>query len=83
MNRGGDAMTVTLRGVDRGKSIELEQETGLPDGQAVSVSIRSSKEPGEGLRRAFGRWSDDPVGLDTYIEQVRRDRKQDRQEPAA
>jgi uncharacterized protein (DUF433 family) len=37
----------TLRGIIRGKTIELEQEPGLPDGLAVAVAIQplGEKEP--------------------------------------
>jgi len=71
----------TWRGVVRGKTIELEQEPGLPDGQEVSVTVQpvvSTGEklpPGEGLRRSFGGWADDSEGLDPYLEYVRQQRK--------
>ena len=31
---------MTIRGIIRGKTIELETEPGLPDGQAVAVEVR-------------------------------------------
>jgi hypothetical protein len=64
-----------VTGTIHGKHLDLDQETGLPDGQAVSVMIRPVKEklpPGEGLRRAFGGWADDPEGVDKFVEEVRR-----------
>ena len=75
--------TTALKGIVRGKTIELEEATGLPDGQAVSVVVRPAppSQPGDGLRRAFGAWSDDPEGLEEFLAQMRRDRDQQRPEP--
>ena len=73
-------------GVVHGKMIELAQEPGLPDGQAVSVIVKpvgSSVEqlpPGEGLRRAFGAWADDAEELDRFLAETRRSRKRKRRE---
>ena len=71
-----------LKGVVRGRTIELEREPGLPDGQVVSVLLRPARVAGEGLRRAFGAWADDGAGLDTFLQQVRRDRDGQRPEPS-
>lgn len=72
----------TLKGVVHGKTIELEQEPALPDGQSVVVTLQPLEEkrlpPGEGIRRSAGAWADDPEGLDQYLEQLRQDRAQDR-----
>jgi len=38
-------MKIALRGVIRGKVIELEEEPGLPDGQAVTIELRPLEEP--------------------------------------
>ena len=38
-------MKTTLRGVVHGRTIELAQEPGLPDGQAVTVEIEPVAEP--------------------------------------
>jgi hypothetical protein len=67
-----------LKGTIHGKTIELEQAPGLPDGQAVSVTLTPSPITGEGLRRAFGAWSGEATELDQFLEETRRDRKQDR-----
>jgi hypothetical protein len=49
---------VSLKGVVRGKTIELERAPGLPEGQAVTVTVVHTEPvtlpPGEGLRRAGG-----------------------------
>ena len=73
---------MVLKGIVRGKLIELEQEAGLPDGQAVTVTVQPIQDkrlpPGEGIRRSAGAWADDPEGLDAYLKQLRHDREQDR-----
>ncbi len=71
-----------LRGVVHGRMIQLEKELGLPDGQAVTVSVRpvaiTPRVAGKGIRRSAGAWADDPDGLDAYLEETRRGRKLDR-----
>lgn len=71
-----------LRGVVHGKVIQLEAESGLPDGQQVTVSVwplDQTRAPfGEGFRRSAGAWADDPAGLDEYLDQNRRARSLDR-----
>lgn len=63
-----------LRGVIHGKTIELESDAGLPDGQHVMVTVHPVNEalprlaPGEGIRRSAGGWADDPAGLDEFLE---------------
>ena len=44
------------KGTVRGKSIELEKETDLPDGLEVIVAIRL--KPGDGIRLSAGAWAD-------------------------
>jgi hypothetical protein len=79
-------MTI-IQGVIHGKTIELDQEPGLPDGQQVEVTVMPLRKgqsarlpPGEGLRRAFGAWSDDTAGVDEFLEWNRRQRAIDRRE---
>jgi hypothetical protein len=73
-----------LKGVIHGKTIELEMESGLPDGQPVDVKVQPRVEtgprlpPGEGIRRSAGAWADDPAGLDEFLKQLRQCREQDR-----
>lgn len=75
-----------LRGVVHGKTIELDEETGLPEGQRVTVLVQPVSEdehrlpPGEGLRRAFGAWADEAEELDKYLEWNRQQRKIGRSE---
>lgn len=72
------------RGVVYGKTIELDEDTGLPDGQEVNVSIEpisSVPQPlGEGLHRAFGGWVDEAEALDEYLQWNRQQRKVHRPE---
>ena len=74
----------TLRGVIHGKTIELEQEPGLPDGQGVAVTLQPLQErrlpPGEGIRRSAGAWADDAEELDKFLEWNRHQRKLGRRE---
>jgi hypothetical protein len=70
-----------LRGVIRGKTIELDREPGLPDGQAVAVTVHPLLPLGEGIKRSAGGWGDDPEGLDAWLKEMRRSRKQDRPGP--
>ena len=74
------ATPVIVKGIVRGKTIELEQAPGLPDGQTVTVTVEASNgatplAPGEGLRRSAGAWADDVAGLDQYLERTRLLRK--------
>lgn len=70
---------VTVKGIVHGKTVELEQAPGLPDGQEVTVTLAHAGAkpcaPGEGLRQSFGSWSDDAQGLDNYLNWARRQRK--------
>lgn len=62
---------VAIRGILRGRTIELEQDLGVPDGQAILVEIRPIKSPEdmmEGLKKSFGGWADDAEGLDEYLD---------------
>jgi hypothetical protein len=76
---------VTINGVLRGKTIELDRDPGLPDGQAVRVTMEPSGRSdtlavGEGLKRAFGAWADDSEEVDKYLEWNRQQRKRGRRE---
>jgi hypothetical protein len=76
-----------LRGTVRGKTIELEAESGLPDGQQVAVTLEPAPQQTAGdsaleaLKRAAGGWSDDdPEGLERFLEWNRQQRKVKRRE---
>jgi hypothetical protein len=80
--------SVILKGIVRGKTIELEREPGLPEGQAVTVVVQPLEgpaqrlPPGEGIRRSAGAWADDAEELDRYLEWNRQQRKVGRREIA-
>ncbi len=78
------AASVKVKGIVRGKTIELERAPGIPDGQEVTVTVEpaaeSSQPAGQGLRRSAGAWSDDPQGLDEYLKWNRQQRKLARRE---
>ncbi len=76
---------VIFKGVVHGKTIELDHEPGLPDGQPVMVTVQPANEgqrlpSGEGLRRSAGAWADDAEELNAYLEWSRRNRKRVRLE---
>lgn len=79
-------MATDLRGIIHGRTIELLEETGLPDSSAVTVSVVPASVPTsptgpevvDSLRRAAGTWSDDPEGLDRYLDWNREQRKTSR-----
>lgn len=76
-------MKAALKGVIHGKIIELDQKPEFLDGQAVNVTVEpvspamppASLQALEALRRAAGAWSDDPIGLEDYLEWNRQQRK--------
>ena len=67
--------TVIVKGIIRGRTIELDQAPGLPEGQLVSVVLRPALPPGEGLRRSFGAWASDARELNEFLEGIYRDRE--------
>ena len=70
-----------INGIIHGKTIELEQESGLPDGSQVAVALRPAPaKPSGGLRRAFGGWAGEDAELDAFLAEIRRNRKQGRRE---
>ena len=77
-------MTQVMHGTVSGSTIHLASNPGLEDGQRVEVILRpieaSTRQPGDGIRAAFGGWSDDAEGLDEYIRQVYEARHSDQRE---
>jgi hypothetical protein len=70
-----------LRGVIHGRTIELEQEVDLPDGQSVTVTLQPVSEdepglkPGDGIRRSAGGWAEDAAELEEFLQWNRQQRK--------
>ena len=75
------ARTVIVKGVVHGRTIELAEDSGIPEGQTVSVALRPVLPAGEGLRRSFGAWAKDADELQQFVEEIRVRREDDRTEP--
>ena len=71
-------MTKTLHGRVHGKTIELDQDLGVADGQEVEVQVRvipkRSQPSGEGFLRTEGALADD-VEWDVIMEELYQARK--------
>lgn len=64
-------MVNMLKGKIHGRTIRLEEDLHLPDGEEVEVEVRVNKLAH--LERAFGGWRDDP-DLDRALEEIDRER---------
>jgi hypothetical protein len=63
-----------IHGVIHGRTIHLEEDPGIGDGQTVEVVVRSVSPPkawGEGLRRCAGALADYPE-MDQYMQTLDR-----------
>jgi hypothetical protein len=72
-------MTRTVHGKIHGKTIELDEDPGLAEGQVVELTIRTvppptSRQPGEGFLRTEGALADDPY-WDGIMEEIYRERR--------
>ena len=74
-------MTKTIYGKVHGRTIELDEDPGVAEGQRVEITIKSmpAKKPwGEGLRRCAGALADEWTEEDDRIlEEIQEDRKRD------
>ena len=73
-------MSDVIHGVIHGKTIELERDLGLADGQVVEVVVRAAAPTqawGEGIRRSAGALAAYPE-LDEHLEEIQQDRKLER-----
>jgi hypothetical protein len=75
-------MPRTVHGRVHGKTIELDEDLGVPDGQELLVTVEpltpagaGHLAPGDGLRQAFGAWAEDAAELDEFLEWNRQQRK--------
>lgn len=69
----------TVHGTVRGRTIELDQDLGVGEGQEVEVQVKLVEQPrqwGEGLRRAAGVLADDPH-WDHIMDEVQQARRSD------
>ncbi len=74
-------MVKFIHGIVHGKMIELDEDLGIADGQAVAVHVEVIKEKaqwGDGLRRCAGALAEDWTPEDDRIlEQIHEDRKRE------
>ena len=77
-------MVKTVHGIVHGRTIELDEDLGVAEGQQVQITIKTvpAKERwGDGLRRCAGalanEWTDDD---DRILEEIHQDRKRDTRE---
>lgn len=73
-------MMKTIQGVIHGKTIELAEDLGLPDGQEVEVQVKilpAGRPWGEGILRSAGGWADYPE-MEAVMEQIQQERKRER-----
>lgn len=76
---GGPLMTRVLQGTVHGRTIALQDDLGLAEGQIVELTIRpivspTGRQPGEGFLRTEGALADDPH-WDAIMEEVYQERK--------
>jgi hypothetical protein len=69
-----------LSGIVHGKIIELEVDSGFPEGQPVTVLVQRKLPPGEGIRQSAGTWADGGEELDRWFQAIQENRKLDRPE---
>jgi len=73
-------MTKIVHGKVHGRTIELDQDLGIAEGQEVEVQVsisRPAERWGEGILRSAGGWADYPE-MDVIMEKIYRDRKLER-----
>ena len=73
-------MTKKLHGIVRGRTIQLDEDPGVADGQKVELEIQvepTSRRWGEGILRSAGGWADYPE-LDEIMERIHQERKLER-----
>jgi hypothetical protein len=74
-------MTRTMHGRIHGRTIELDEDPGVAEGQEVEVQVRvlpkTGRKPGAGFLRTEGALADD-TEWDAIMEEIYQDRKHDR-----
>ncbi len=73
-------MTRAVHGKIHGKTIELDEDPGLAEGQDVEIILKAARPQrawGEGILRTAGALVDDPH-WDGIMEEIYQDRKRDR-----
>jgi hypothetical protein len=71
----------TVHGTVRGRTIELDQDLGVSEGQEVELQVKLVERAplpwGDGLRRSAGALADDPH-WDRIMDQIHQARKRER-----
>lgn len=74
-------MIKTMRGKVHGRTIQLDEDIGVNEGQEVEVQVKvvlgSPRKPGDGLLRTEGALADD-AEWDAIMEEIHRSRKLER-----
>jgi len=73
-------MTKTLHGKVHGKTIELDEDLGVAEGQEVEVQVKivqPARKWGDGILCSAGGWADYPE-MDAIMEKIHQDRKLER-----
>ena len=73
-------MIRTIHGTVHGRTIELDDDPGVAEGQAVEIQLKvmaAAKKPGEGLLRTEGALADDEE-WDAIMEEVHQARRLER-----
>lgn len=74
-------MTKTLHGKVHGRTIELDEDLGVAEGQEVEVRVtlipKTNRTPGEGFIRTEGALADD-TEWDEIMEEIHKARKRER-----
>jgi hypothetical protein len=74
-------MTKTLHGIVHGRTIELDEDPGVAEGQKVEVQVKvipkTPRTPGEGFLRTEGALADD-TEWDGIMEEIYQARKLER-----
>lgn len=77
-------MTRTIHGKVHGRTIEVNEDLGLNDGQEVELQLRvlaeTPRKPGEGFLRTEGALADD-TEWDAIMDEIHQARKVERRPP--
>ena len=76
-------MSITVHGVMHGRTIEIDEDVGVAEGQKVEVQVKivsmSARKPGEGFFRTEGALADD-MEWDGIMEEIYKARKVERRQ---
>jgi hypothetical protein len=72
--------TASLTGIVRGNAIELDQPSGLAEGQRVVIDVIEvqTTSAGEGIRQSAGTWAEAGREFDQWLQHTYRARQAER-----